>query len=157
MKLVVEVVANLILVIGAIALLLVGCAASGPVQAGRDTYMVANTGAWSWSSGAALKGDLFQQANAFCQSRGLEVQPINTASNNGSFSQFAHAELQFRCLASDDPELARPRVRKVPDVVIETDRIEAVSLVPVTGRTDDEPLPREAVRSRRVAHGLVSA
>ena len=104
---------------GLVAGVLAGCAASGPVQVGRDTYMVTNTGAWSWSSGAALKGDLYQQANAFCQSRGLEVQPTNTATNNGSFSQFAHAELQFRCLASGDPELARPQMRNVPDVVIE--------------------------------------
>jgi hypothetical protein len=92
------------------------------VQVGRYTYMVANTGAWSWSSGAALKGDLYQQANAFCQSRGLEVQPINTASNNGSFSDFAHAEVQFRCLASGDPELTRPHMKAVPNVRIEVER-----------------------------------
>lgn len=98
---------------------LTACAASGPVQVGRDTYMVANTGAWSWSSGAVLKGDLYQQANTFCQSRGLEVQPTNTSSNNGSFSGFAHAELQFRCLANGDPELGRPLMRTAPNVVIE--------------------------------------
>lgn len=95
------------------------CAASGPVQIGRDTYMVANTGAWSWSSGAALKGELYQQANAWCHSRGLLIQPIITNANNGSLSDFAHAELQFRCLNPGDPEIHRPFLGRAPDVVIE--------------------------------------
>jgi hypothetical protein len=102
------------------ALAIAGCANSGPVQIGRDTYMVANTGAWSWSSGASLKADLYQQANVFCASKGKELMPENTTSNNGSFSDFAHAELQFQCLSAGDPDLARPHMRQAPSVVIET-------------------------------------
>src|SRR3954453_14244438 len=90
------------------------------VQVGPDTYMVANTGAWSWSSGAALRGDLYQQAGAFCRSVGKQIMPVDAASNNGNFSTFAHAELQFRCLAAGDPELTRPHLRRAPDVVIES-------------------------------------
>ena len=103
----------------AASLTLSACAASGPVQVGRDTYMVANTGAWSWSSGAALKADLYQQANTYCHSRGLLIQPVSTNSNNGDLYQFAHAELQFRCLAAGDPEIHRPAMGRAPDVVIE--------------------------------------
>ena len=75
---------------------------------GKDTYMLSNTGAYSWSSGATLKGDLFRQADAFCRGQDKVLMPINTASNDGSFSQFAHADIQFRCLKDGDTELRRP-------------------------------------------------
>ena len=88
-----------------------GCAQSGPVQIGPDTYMVTNTGTWSWSSGAALKGDLYQQAMTFCQSQGREMLPLNAAWNNATLIDFAHAELQFRCLIAGDPELSRPHIK----------------------------------------------
>lgn len=102
-----------------VATALAGCASPGPVPMGKDTYMLSGTGAWSWSSGAALKGDLFREADAFCRSQGKQLMPVNTASNDGSFSQFAQAELQFRCLAEGDPELARPNLQPVPNVRIE--------------------------------------
>jgi hypothetical protein len=84
---------------------------------GRDTYMLSSTGAWSWSSGAALKGDLYREADAFCRSQGKAMMPARSISNNGSFSEFAQAEVQFRCLAEDDPELRRPHTE--PNVIIE--------------------------------------
>jgi hypothetical protein len=109
----------------AAALILTGCAATDPVKVGRDTYMMANTGTWSWSSGAALKGELFQKADAFCQSKGLEVQPVSSASNNSAMgldAPFAHADLLFRCLASSDPEVHRPTFKPTPNVRIEVER-----------------------------------
>lgn len=102
-----------------VATVLAGCASPGPVPIGKDTYMLAGTGAWSWSSGAALKGDLFREADAFCRGLGKQLMPVNTAANDGSFSRFAQAELQFRCLAEGDPELARPTLQPVPNVRIE--------------------------------------
>lgn len=102
-----------------VAAVLTGCASSGPVPIGKDSYMLSGTGAWSWSSGAALKGDLYREAGAFCKSQAKQIQPINTAANNGSFSQFAQAELQFRCLADNDPDLVRPNLQPVPNILIE--------------------------------------
>ncbi len=102
---------------------LTGCANSGPAQIGPDTYMVANTGAWSWSSGAALKGDLYQQANAFCATQGKQAMPVNAVSNDSAMgfnAPFAHAEIDFRCLATGDPELGRPIIKPAPNVVIES-------------------------------------
>ena len=91
-----------------LALLLSACASSSVVPIGRDTYMVADTGAWSWSSGAVIKTGLYQKADGYCRSEGKELMPVRSAQNDGSFSTFAHAELQFRCLAPGDPELRRP-------------------------------------------------
>ena len=89
-----------------------GCAKSdGPIRIGPDVYILANTGTWTWSSGAALKGDLYQQAMTFCQSQGREMLPLDARWNNATVIDFAHAELQFRCLVAGDPELCRPHIR----------------------------------------------
>lgn len=102
------------------AALLSACASTAePVPMGKDTYMLANTGAWSWSSGSELKGELFRQADAFCRSQGKNLMPVSTNEKDANFQQFAHSELQFRCLADGDPELRRPTMEQAPNVVIE--------------------------------------
>jgi hypothetical protein len=81
--------------------------------------MIANTGAWSWSSGAGLEGDLLREADAFCRSQSKQPMPVRMNATDGSFSQFGHASLQFRCLSDGDPDLQRRNLRSVPNVVIE--------------------------------------
>jgi len=94
--------------------LLAGCAASDPVSVGPDTYLVANTGAWSWSSGAVMESDLFRQANQFCKTEGKHLMPVNAASTDASFTRFAHAQLLFRCLIAGNPELRPPNLEGAP-------------------------------------------
>lgn len=96
-----------------------GCA-SGIVPIGQDTYMMSDTGAWSWSSGGNLKAGIYKEAYAFCQKQGKEMMPVNTSQKDGGFSNFAHAEVQFRCLSKDDPEYKRPTMTKTPDILIQT-------------------------------------
>ena len=91
-----------------LALLTSACASSSVVPMGRGIYVVADTGAWSWSSGAVIKAGLYQKADSFCRADGKELMPVGSAQNDGNFSTFAHAELQFRCLAAGDPELRKP-------------------------------------------------
>jgi len=82
--------------------------------------MMSDTGAWSWSSGGNLKAEIYKDAYVFCQKQGKEMMPVSTSQNDGSFSDFAHAEVQFRCLSKNDPEYRRPTMRKTPDILIET-------------------------------------
>lgn len=105
---------SLVLTIG-----LSACSSSRPVPMGPDTFMLANTGAWSWSSGGELKAELYREADRFCHERGKQMMPVNAVSKDASFTQFAHAEIHFRCLAPGDPELARPDMRPIPDMTIE--------------------------------------
>jgi hypothetical protein len=106
---------------GALAIvILTACGSSDPVPMGKDTYTLSGTAPWSWSSGGEVKGDLFRKADAFCRSKGKRLMPINTVSNDASFSQFAHAEVDFRCLDPGDPELGRPNLQPVPNVRIQT-------------------------------------
>jgi hypothetical protein len=93
------------------AISIAACANSGdPVPMGRESYLLSSTGAWSWSAGGALKADLYREANAFCRSQGREWLPVHAVTTDGSFSTFARAEVEFRCLAKDDPALQQPRL-----------------------------------------------
>lgn len=112
---------RVVVLAGALAVM-TACSVGGPVPIGRDTYMLSNTGAWSWSSGDALAGDLFREAATFCAGQGRQVQPVNMRSVDGGMSRFAQSTIQFRCLAEGDPELRRPNLVSRPDVVIEDRR-----------------------------------
>lgn len=110
--------AKQLLIIGA-ALSAIGCT-SGPILMGQDTYMMTGTGAWSWTSGAEVKGDLFQSAIQFCHNQKKEFMPLNSRQNDANMvGSWAHAELQFRCLQQGDPELGRPNMQPVPNVIIQ--------------------------------------
>ena len=100
--------------------LLAGCA-SGPVEMGRDTYMMTDTGAWSWSSGAAIKAGLYKDANKYCAAKNKVMLPVRSRQQDGSFKNFGNAELQFKCLPEGDPELAsNPNgLPFAPDVTVE--------------------------------------
>lgn len=106
-------------VLSIVAGFVTGCANSGPVPIGQDTYMLTNTGAWSWSSGDALAADLFREADVFCRTQGKQVMPVRVRAVDGGFSNFAQSSVQFRCLAADDPELRRPNLQSTPNVRIE--------------------------------------
>ncbi len=69
------------------------------VPTGHDTYMIASHGTMGWSSGGAQKAKAFQEANAFCQSKGKEVETVNQNQSEGGFGKIASADIEFRCVA----------------------------------------------------------
>jgi len=88
---------------------LVACGRTGgPAPIGPDRYMLSATGPPNWSSGGALKGDLVQQAAAFCRGQGKELIPAREFSIDASFGRLAQAEIEFHCLPRGDPGLRRP-------------------------------------------------
>lgn len=106
--------------IGSIVCMVTACA-SGPVLIGRDTYMITDTAASSWASGASIKAGLYQDAYKFCSSKGKELLPLRSRQQDASFYQFGNAELQFRCVDQNDPALASTKdgMPFAPDVRIE--------------------------------------
>jgi hypothetical protein len=99
----------------ALALLLAaasGCVSTSEiVPAGKEGYMIsgaANGGAVSGQSIIAAT----MQANEYCAKQGKVMQIRNT--NNGGSAGWGgeHSNLIFSCLAVDDPEYARPNLRK---------------------------------------------
>ena len=106
------------LAIGIIALS--GCASSGPVPMGKDTYMISKQSSTGFHSGASVKADIYREANEFCIKKGLEFQPVKEFSKDGVPGYaFANAEVVYRCLASGDAEINRPTPKSIPNVIIE--------------------------------------
>jgi hypothetical protein len=80
--------------------LIVGCAGTTNrvVPTGHDTYIVANHGTMGWSSVGAQKAKAFETANAFCNSKGKEVEAVNEHETDSGFGTIASADLEFRCV-----------------------------------------------------------
>lgn len=87
-------------------ILFCSCSTTKPVLIGKDTYMLAVGG--GWSSGRTIKMDLYRQADEFCREKGLYLMPVDANSNEAEYFKYASAEITFRCLPENDPELKRP-------------------------------------------------
>lgn len=87
--------------------LLAGCAHSGVVPMGPDTFMIANS-EWGFTSGGVQRAKVMQEASEYCKSIGKLMLPISTTQNDVSFGKTPAAEVQFRCLSQGDYELHRP-------------------------------------------------
>jgi hypothetical protein len=88
---------------------LAGCADLAPVSIGPHTYLSAETGAWSWSSGAVLEGDLLRQARGLCGAEGRQLLPVSATTIDANFTRFARAELRFRCVRPGAPAPSAPK------------------------------------------------
>lgn len=93
-----------------LGLLVAACASissTGVVPIGNDTYMVSATGPRGTESD--MRAVAFKEASAHCVALKKELFPISVKGNRHvSFVRNAEAEVQFRCLAADDPALKRP-------------------------------------------------
>jgi hypothetical protein len=99
--------------------LLVGCASSGVLPMGPDTFTISTS---SELSPAYAKRSALTEANRFCQTRGEFMQPMHESrgAHRDSFGDnHATYDFVFRCLPADDPERQRPTVTRDPDVVIQ--------------------------------------
>jgi len=94
------------------------CAHSGVVPMGPDSYLIANS-EWGFTSGSYQKAEALKEASEYCKSLGKEMLVVSINQNDVSWGKTPAAEVQFRCLSSGDPELRRPTIETVPNVVIE--------------------------------------
>jgi PEGA domain len=109
-------------ILAAIAGSLAACASnSGVVPIGPDTFMVSRQAATGFSGLGNLKAEALREAQQYCTSHGKVMQIVNSTESQPPYvlGNFPKAEIQFMCLNANDPELARPKMRKEPDVVIQ--------------------------------------
>jgi hypothetical protein len=105
---------------GVAAVCLTGCASSGPVPMGKDTFLITKQSSTGFHSAGSVKADIYREANEYCAGQGKQFQPVSDRGTDGQPGRsFANAEVTFRCLSAGDPELSRPVPRPAPDVVIE--------------------------------------
>ena len=85
-----------------------GCAInSGIVRMGEDVFKVsrqASTGFWS---AYAIKCSTLEEANQFCVDRGKALKVVSFTEHKPPyiFGNFPRAEVHFKCLDANDPEL----------------------------------------------------
>ena len=102
------------------AALVVGCASSGVVPIGQDTFMISKQSSTGYHSAGSVKAEIFTEANAYCLGQGKSLQPVSDSGVDGVPGRsFANAELIFRCLMSGDSGLSRPTRTPVANVRIE--------------------------------------
>lgn len=92
-------------VIGMVAIvaLMAGCASTGVVPIGEDTYMLAKTSAaCGFRSASGTKAKLYEEAGAFCRKQGKTVRTVEVTGKDGvPFARCASAELQFKCVSGE--------------------------------------------------------
>ncbi len=104
-------VSNLLIVcISLLSFILMGCASiSEIVPAGKDTYMITASDLSTGAAGSTLKAKLYKEASIYCAKQNKVLFPVSDSSvDYRVFRGTANAELTFRCLNDDDPELSRP-------------------------------------------------
>jgi hypothetical protein len=79
--------------------LLAGCASSGPIAIGKDTYMLTKTSAGGvFVSGASVKADLLKEANEFCDRKGGTMTLLTADAKNAiPFARMPSSEIHFEC------------------------------------------------------------
>lgn len=83
----------------AAATALLGACATNIVPADGDTYLATKTSAKGmFASASGVKADVYEEANAFCAKKGLQVETVNVKAQNGVPFRSGNAELQFRCV-----------------------------------------------------------
>lgn len=109
-------------IISAEFLILGGCVSTSQImEIGRDTYSVSAT-ADGFRSAASARDDAFSQGAQKCASLGKKFLLTNESTARTRMGIDTTVSVNFRCLAENDPEYARPIIHSVPDVVIEDRR-----------------------------------
>lgn len=109
------------IVLVAMIAVLAGCASSGPVPIGKDTFMISKQSAGGmFVAASSIKVEILKEAYAFCGSENKVFQLVNSQEVPSIPGRMPSAEIHFMCLAEGDSEIKRPKMQRGPDTVIET-------------------------------------
>ncbi len=107
-------------IMGLVLVSVVSCADTGPIKVGPDTYTISTR--VPFGGPASAKGQALQEAAAFCESQQREILLDRVQSNECALhGGCGEAEIYFGCLASNDPQLKRPKFKPDPNLKIEVD------------------------------------
>lgn len=91
-------------------LVLSGCASTRIASLGPDTYLVQRKAGTGYSSESGLKMDALDEASAHCSSLNKKLLVFSAETHAVAFASTPSADVQFRCLDANDPELKRPNL-----------------------------------------------
>jgi len=78
--------------------LLTGCASTGVIPLGNDSYMIGKKdGSPGIGVSFTVKAEVYQEANDFCEKKGLVVETLKVNTLSALPGRLGSTELQFRC------------------------------------------------------------
>jgi hypothetical protein len=89
------------------AVLLAGCTTSGVVPVGPNTFLITKS-VWGFSGAAPIKAEAIKEAADYCASHGKVLMVTKTVENGVKFGTTPSAEIYFKALDPNDPELKHP-------------------------------------------------
>jgi hypothetical protein len=111
-------VAKLAMVVAALGLS--ACAATYDVaKLGPDTYTVSSAASPARGGASGARSLALARAAEYCQQMAREVMVINMAGQTTNIHGAGSADVSFRCLTANDPQLVRPSYERSPDVIVQ--------------------------------------
>ncbi len=99
---------------------LAGCASTGVIPVGSNTYMVSKQTASGFQTAVGIKAEILKEANEFCEKRGLRMMVVSLRSKDGEPGRsYGTAELVFKAIKESDPEYQNYILQRDPDKIIE--------------------------------------
>jgi len=126
-------------------LALTGCSSTGVVPMDKNTYMVAKRSAQlGFGPADGPKADVYREAKEFCAKQNKEVETVALNMTDSGFARPARAELQFRCIDANGPDLKGAKLIK-----------DVESRMKPARKSDVDDLPSEKYKSHQKAYALV--
>jgi hypothetical protein len=78
---------------------LCGCASTGIVPTGKDTYLIAKKSPQvGFGPPIGIKGEAYSEATEFCAKQDMVVETVKLEQTNSGFARAAAVSLEFRCI-----------------------------------------------------------
>jgi hypothetical protein len=95
--------------LGLLCTLVIGCATSDVAPMGGNAYMITRH-VWGFTGTAPIKAELLKDADDYCRSQGKVLLVTKIIETGLKFGGEPTAEVYFRALDPNDPELKNPPV-----------------------------------------------
>lgn len=90
---------NRISILVAGALILTACQSTGVIPMDHGTYMIGKKdGTPGLGVSLSNKAEVYKEANAFCNEKGLEVETIKIIVSPAKLARLGSTELKFKCV-----------------------------------------------------------
>ena len=82
---------------------LFGCASTGVVPMGKDTYMISKKSAQvGFGQPVGARADVYREANEFCVKQNKKLETVSCDMQNSGFARPGSVTLIFKCVNDND-------------------------------------------------------
>ena len=104
-----------------IILIMIGCTDTGAIKIGLDSYTISTR--VMCCGAASASANAMKEANVFCESQNKQILLDHVQSGECALhGGCGEAQILFYCLAADDAQLKRPKLRRDPNFKLEVDQ-----------------------------------